>query len=306
MKAIRERDSTRRVYPEDPFCEVYAFRDNMNGILTLSADGAGDPWMYLIVGEQKAMLIDTGFGIGNLRGLCDKLTGGKELIVANTHAHVDHAGGNFQFEKVYCHEFDAPQLVHQMLPGRWDPLFDGEGNGIYASCKKTDVIPFRPYEVAGVENGYTFDLGGGHEIELIHTAGHSSGHAAFLDKKNRNLIAGDDIISMRVSVGGPRPGDAHGKYATIQAYRKCMAALAARTAEFDHIFTGHFITDIENSVVQNIVDALDDILADPEHSWDMKRPDRRGNMQMHKFVRGLGTIAYTANSFRDDSEDYVK
>ena len=69
MKMLREQDRTKKVYPVDPYVEVYQFRDNLYGLLTESADGMGDPWMYLLIGPEKAMLVDTGFGIGNLKGL---------------------------------------------------------------------------------------------------------------------------------------------------------------------------------------------------------------------------------------------
>ena len=38
-----------------------------------------------------------------------------------------------------------------------------------------DLPKIRPVEVIGVEDGYCFDLGAGHEIELIHLPGHAPG-----------------------------------------------------------------------------------------------------------------------------------
>ena len=53
----------------------------------------------LIVGEKKALLWDTGYGIDELMPLIRSLTD-KELIVCNSHGHIDHVGGNYAFEKV--------------------------------------------------------------------------------------------------------------------------------------------------------------------------------------------------------------
>lgn len=56
--------------------------------------------MYLLEGDEKALLIDTGYGVGNLRAYVENLTD-KPIVVANTHYHPDHAAGNGEFEQVY-------------------------------------------------------------------------------------------------------------------------------------------------------------------------------------------------------------
>ena len=59
--------------------------------------------------QDKAMLVDTGFGIGDLKGLVESLTA-LPVFVVNTHNHGDHVQGNPQFGKVYIHSMDAPGL----------------------------------------------------------------------------------------------------------------------------------------------------------------------------------------------------
>lgn len=295
MKLLREQSKTKKIYPVDPYAEVYQFRDNMYGILTESLDGMGDSWMYLTVGPEKAFLVDTSFGLGNLKGLVEELSGGKEVIVADTHFHYDHAYGNAQFDRVYCHEYEYPTIASQD-EHIWDYLFEeGTGRGIWADFDRNDLIKFKPYEVIGVPDGYKWDLGGGYEIELVHLGGHSAGHAGFLDKQNKVFFAGDDIISMRVSVGGPRPGVPYGENATISVMCANLKRLAARLDEFDHVFPGHFVTDLESTTVPAMVAACEEILADPEGNCTYKKETRRG-MQFFKYVEGLGTIAYSMNS----------
>ena len=196
MKLLRENNRTKRVYDVDPYAEVYQFRDNMYGILTESADGMGDVWSYLIIGPEKAMLIDTGFGIGKLKDLVDEITGGLPLIVANTHCHFDHAYGNCQFERCYCHENETDEMNLKQDPHIWDYLFDKNGKGIWLDFDRKDIVRFKRYEVVGVPDGYIFNLGGDYEVELVWIPGHSAGHAMFLDKKNRipHLIETCDAI----------------------------------------------------------------------------------------------------------------
>ncbi|MGM9521019.1 MAG: MBL fold metallo-hydrolase [Oscillospiraceae bacterium] len=294
MKLLREGSESGRVYDVDPFAEVYKFRDNVYGILTESADGMGDPWSYLVMGPEKAMLIDTGFGIGDLKGLVDEITGGMPIIVVNTHCHFDHAYGNSQFDKVYVHEYEAP-VVETLDEHIWDYLFDDNGQGIWFDFERGDIVPFKKYEVVHCPDGYTFDLGGGHEVELIHMGGHTAGHAGFLDKKDRIFFAGDDLISMRVGINGPKPGTFHGECASVTELSKNYERLACRLGEFDHVFTGHFVTDIESSAVLSMCKALKLILEDPTGNATMIKDTPRGK-QYHRYVEGLGTIAYKLES----------
>ena len=299
MKQLREHHRGRKIYPVNPYAEVYPVRENIYAILNESLDGAGDVWMYLIVGSEKALLIDTGFGVGDLKGLCSLLSGNKELIVANTHPHIDHAYGNCQFDKVYCHEYAVPTLESMRTPTAWDHLFDTDGKPIWSEFDRKDIVPYQEYEIAGVPDGYFFELGEGHQVELIFSAGHSSGHCVFLDKKNRLLFAGDDVISMRIGIHGGKPEDPYREYATVTQYRNQLQKLAARLDEFDYIFPGHFIFDLENYVIEDLLDTANAILADPDN-YDYVETVQNKNFgliqRMQKYVPGLGTIGYTKRS----------
>ena len=205
MKQLREKDKTRKVYDCNPYIEVYQFRDNMYGLFNQNCDGAGDVWMYLIIGPEKAMLIDTAFGLGDMKALVDEITGGMPIIVVNTHSHFDHAYGNCRFERAYCHEYEAP-IIEKQNEHMWDYLFDENGNNIWLEFDKNDLPKFKKYEVIGVPDGHIFNLGGGYEVELIWLGGHAPGMAGYLDKKNRIIFMGDDLCSDVSGVAsGPGP-----------------------------------------------------------------------------------------------------
>ncbi len=297
MKLLRERDRTKRIYEINPYVEVYSFRENVYGLLTESLDGMGDVWMYLIDGPERALLIDTGFGLGDLKGLCDEITGGKELYVVNTHCHFDHAYGNSQFEKVYCHEYEVPAM-EALDEHLWDYLFEEDtGRCIWTEFDRNDLIAFQKYEIVGCPDGYTFDLGGGHEVELVHLGGHTAGHAGFLDKKNRIFFTGDDIICMRVGINGGRPGQPYGEYATVRTLCENLKRLNERRDMFDHVFSSHFITDIESIAVQHTIDACECVLKDPEHGWDICQETPRGK-NYQKYVEGMGTLSYSERGLK--------
>lgn len=298
MKELREHNKTRKIYDINPYIEVYQFRDNLYGLFTENCDGMGDVWMYLIVGPEKAMLIDTAYGLGDLKGLVDNLTGGKPVIVVNTHDHYDHAYGNCRFDKVYCHEYLVPYIENQH-EHMWDYLFDAFGNNIWLEFDRADLPKFKKYEIVGVPDGHSFNLGGDYEVELVFTGGHAAGHAAFLDKKGRNLYTGDNICSDvsgcgSVNVTGTGP---HSENTALKVYRDNVKRLVDRLEEYDYIFPQHFMNNIENNLMPNILEACDAILANPgNYDYKIERWGKDRNSgpatRYYKYVKGFSVIAY--------------
>lgn len=313
MEALRNFNKTKKVYDIDPYAEVYQFRENVYGILTDNLDGGYCSWIFLINGPEKSMLIDTGWGLGDLKGLAEKLNGGKPLIVVNTHYHMDHAYGNCQFDKVYCHKYGIPYLKMQN-PHMWDYVLDGNGSGKWVDFDAAELLAFRPYEMVGCENHHIFNLGEDYDIEMIWLPGHTPGGAGFLDKKNRILFSGDAYISMRIGIASSKTISSGGgpnwlktehmiekpyvQYATVRAFRDEAVKLAARTDEFDSIFPGHFILDIDSWVVESTAKALNEIVADPS-KFDYEEKRFNGVVTKFKMIQGLGTIAYLDDTVAD-------
>lgn len=153
----------------------------------------------LIIGKEKALLIDTGYGFGPIKELIGSLTG-LPLIVVNTHGHVDHTGGNEFFDKVYINPVDIEVYLtywknqkrlivekftsdtkEKGIRNVWPDNFDKEE---YIRRKADNFIPLQDRQV--------FDLGD-RKIEIIFLPGHTKGSALIFDWKTRILFAGDDI-----------------------------------------------------------------------------------------------------------------
>ncbi len=300
MKEMRENNKTRKIYPVNPYVEVYTLRENAYELFSENCDGLGDFFMHLIVGPEKAMLIDCGYGLGDVKGLCDQLSGGKPLIVVNTHEHPDHAFGNCRFDKVYCHEYLAPYLAQQNAH-MFDYLFDDYGDNIWLQFDKKDLPTFKKYEIAPVKDGAIFNLGPGYDIELVFTGGHSAGHAGFLDKRNRIFYSGDNICSDVSSCGSINvPGRGpHGEQTELKVYRDNMKRLVDRMDEYDYVCPNHFMTNLENSLMTNILEACDAVLANPEgYDYKVEKWNKGGagsTIRYYKFIRGFSVIAYGYN-----------
>ena len=59
--------------------------------------------IFLLIGAERALMIDTGFGIGDLRGAVEQLTD-KPITLVISHSHGDHYGGAYQFDEAWVYE----------------------------------------------------------------------------------------------------------------------------------------------------------------------------------------------------------
>lgn len=163
---------------------IYTLRELEPGIFRIGNSGV---FMDLIVGAKRALLFDTGYGFGDLKGLVRQITD-KPLIVVNSHGHVDHACGNAQFGGAYIHPADmdlcrihnGPDLRMAELETAEVPLdFDLDA---YLSLDTGDLKP--------VGEGENFDLGG-LTLEVIHLPGHTAGSIGLWCPEKRLFWVGD-------------------------------------------------------------------------------------------------------------------
>ena len=82
---------------------------------------------YLVIGNEKGVVIDTGTGIGDLNQVVSELT---ELPVSVllTHTHWDHIGNNYQFEEitVYHNDYAINNLYAGVDNAKLLPSISGE------------------------------------------------------------------------------------------------------------------------------------------------------------------------------------
>lgn len=297
MKLLREYSTLKQFYPEiNPYAEVYQFRDHLFCIYTESLDGAGDPWMYLIDGPKKCMLIDTGFGVGDLKGLIKKLVGDKPIIVVNTHSHFDHAYGNCQFDTCYCHIQEVWRMEQKNNAHIWDYLFDESGEPKWTEFDKADIIPYRPYEIIGVEDGHCFDLGDGYIVEAVLLPGHTPGQCGYYDHQDHTIFIGD-----MTGIGTALPNEPYAQYCTVQAMNTALKKLQPRFDEIEGVFPGHGMLDQSSLMLQYLLDATEAILTDPD-GYDMYKEitvakGERKKVMMKYVYQGTG-IKYTKNNVR--------
>lgn len=282
MKILREFSTLKQFYPQiNPYAEVYQMRENMWAIYSESMDGVGDPWMYLIDGPEKALVIDTAFGVGDLKGLAKKIVKDKPIIAANTHHHYDHAYGNAQFDLVYCHEDELFALKQTMNPHIWDYLFGEDGKPLYTEFDRADLIEYKDYELVGLKSNQTIDLGGGYLIELIPLRGHTAGQCGYLDKQSHAFFCGDIT-----GIGAPKENEPKPENCTVERLCLDMQAIVERLDEIGGVFPGHGMLDQTPIMLQYELDSLQAILKNPEN-YDSKKVFHRPSGEIVSYTKNI-------------------
>lgn len=141
--------------------------------------------MFLVLGSNKALLMDTGSGLYPIKPVVDKIIEDRELIVVNTHSHFDHIGGNEEFGEVYIHEKETSNIKKQ-----FNAFFLKDSPMKIVERYKENNFKINPVKsVISIEDGKIFDLGG-IKLTVIHTPGHSKGSICLLTDKGE-LFTGD-------------------------------------------------------------------------------------------------------------------
>lgn len=213
-----------------PWFEVYEIRP---GVLAIYEPGQFEEVVsYLVVGSERALLFDSGLGIGDMRGLVDELTD-KDVIVLNSHTHYDHVGGNHAFENVYGTSLDYTRKNAMGRPHEEVAEFVGEG-WIWKETPEgfaADDYVSRPFTITEtVEDGEVLSLGGV-ELEVLATPGHAPDSLCLLDRERGLLFTGDTFY--------PAPLYVHLPGSSFEDYERSAARLAALADAVDVVLPGH-------------------------------------------------------------------
>ncbi|MFA5449375.1 MAG: MBL fold metallo-hydrolase [Clostridia bacterium] len=150
---------------------------------------------YLVVGSERALLIDTGVGYGDLLGAVRKITD-LPLEVVLTHGHIDHAGGHGQFESMYMHPDDDIRFLKFLITKRIRRLSVRFSLAKKLGITKKDVIK-RQYKFSfkNLYEGQVFELGG-KTIRVRVMPGHSKGSVVFLAEEDKLMFTGDNVCPL--------------------------------------------------------------------------------------------------------------
>lgn len=212
--------------------------------------GAGER-CWLVRGEKKAALIDTGCGGRGLRELAGSLTS-LPVQVLLTHGHRDHIGGAGQFGKAWLHPLDLPLAERAADPARRAEFVQGKAPEVFAALPPDAFPPPGPTEYLPLAEGDGFDLGGV-VLEVLETPGHTPGSVSFLDRAGRTVYTGD-ICARRTLMMLPESQSLSVLGATLER-------LLALAGAYRLHLTGHDPGTPGENVLENLLECVEDILA---------------------------------------------
>lgn len=149
-----------------------------------------DVWATLIVGSERATLVDTGFGIDDLHAIVREITDRTPEVIL-THGHFDHAMGVWQFGSSRMFGEDAEDFREETaLPFRRQAM---EAARAAETEIEIDEAAFLRAEIRMPEllTEGEEDLGG-ITVRILHVPGHTPGSAVLYIPKYKLLLSGDD------------------------------------------------------------------------------------------------------------------
>ncbi len=245
-----EYKSLERVLSDESWFEIYRIRPGVFAIY--EPKQFEEVISYLILGEKRVLLFDTGLGVGKISAVVTRLTP-LPVTVVNSHTHFDHVGGNAEFRDIWNRDllytrknvrgqpnvYSRDALAPERLCGPLPPGTDAKSYSI-RPWKSTQWL--RDHE--------RIDLGG-RVVEVIFTPGHTPDSVALLDRRNGLLFTGDSFYPGPIYLFVPETDFA--------AYTRSVARLAALEPQIKLLLPSHNVPVAEPVFLKRLVRAVEQV-----------------------------------------------
>lgn len=201
---------------------------------------------YLLNGDEKSLLIDTGLGICNIYDEVSKLTD-KPITAVATHIHWDHIGGHKYFPDFYAHNEEL-----DWLNGKFPLTAETIKNMVTELCDLPESFDISTYTMfQGIPTRILNDNDlidiGGRTIKVLHTPGHSPGHMCFWEEESGYLFTGDLVYKDRLLAYYPSTDPV--------AYLSSLEKISELPVK--RIFPAHHSLDIKPEIIMRMRNELE-------------------------------------------------
>ena len=215
-----------------------------------------DVEMYLVVGEEKAAIIDTGYGLsGELLNEIRKTTD-KPIVCLITHCDPDHAGGAAVFDDIHMSDKDQVLMDNGSLApiGRIGTAQAQPGNEERSAYFKKHMIKAKSFTYKNIADGEVFDLGG-KSLVAISFPGHTEGSMCFWNKEEDYCLVGDAVANIASPVLFFK------KCLPVAVYKENLKSFMDKVGYTCHLYTGHNAEELEHDLIPEIFVLCDEVLA---------------------------------------------
>jgi glyoxylase-like metal-dependent hydrolase (beta-lactamase superfamily II) len=206
---------------------------------------------YLIVGSNRALLFDTGMGIGDIKAVVSGLTK-LPVSVLNSHTHNDHVGDNWRFNDIYGMDTDFTRA--NARGSRQDAqaeLAPGQLCGSLPKGFDAEAYETKPFHIAHrLNDGDKIDLGG-RTLQVIATPGHTPDAIALLDAQNGLLFTGDSFYLGPIYLYRPETD--------LDSYVSSMQRLAAMVPHLQLLLPSHNVPVADPGYLPKVVTAIQQV-----------------------------------------------
>ena len=187
---------------------------------------------HLILGNDRALLFDTGMGILPIKPVVERITS-LPVVVLNSHTHFDHVGGNAEFSNILA--IESAYTKQNMLGFKHDEVagdvaveaFCGEAPaGFDVNSYHTRAWSASKY----ITDGESINLGG-RVIEIMQVPGHTPDAVALLDRENELLFTGDTFYDDNLWLFSPET--------SLDDYSNSIDRLVSIEDDVKYIFGAH-------------------------------------------------------------------
>ena len=242
--ALRE---LTRVDTRQPWFDVYRVRP---GVFALYEPRQYEQVIsWLIVGERRALLFDTGLGVARIGDVVRELTA-LPVTVLNSHTHFDHVGGNADFADVW--NVDTP-FSRSSADGHLDDyaratLEPDRVCGPLPADVMRAPYALRPWKVSRrVADGERIDLGG-RELEVLLTPGHAPDALCLLDREHGLLFTGDTYYPGPIYLVAPETD--------LAAYAESVSRLARLVPTLTLLLPAHEVPVAQPAQLAELQEAI--------------------------------------------------
>jgi len=240
---------------EDWF-KVYVVADGVFAITEpRQAEGVNS---FLIVGSRRAILFDSGLGVGRIGQVVAKLTP-HPVTVLNSHTHFDHVGGNAEFSDV--RSLEIPYSIANSR-GQVDPALAEYARPTLAADRVCGSLPagvtsreyrIPTWHISGyIEDNDRIDLGN-RTLEVLRTPGHTPDSITLLDRAQGLLFTGDTYYSNQIYLWAPGTD--------LAAYRASIDRLVALRPSLKTLLPAHGVPIADPERLVELQTAVREILA---------------------------------------------